>query len=120
MIAQYTLHFVTSLMLCLFHNNSRIRADSSLSRLQSFAMVLPRYLKVVPSIGSSVFINFYICPVGFCHVGLCLEKLQAPDTLCIASHWMGNESHKNKESILLHNTAVAPGQAHSQFSLFTD
>ena len=35
------------------------------------------------------------------HVGLFLEK-------------------KQEESILLHNTAVAPGQAHSQFSLFTD
>ena len=42
--------------MCLFHNRSRsrpnaaeadrIRAGSSLSRLQSFAMVLPRYLKV--------------------------------------------------------------------------
>ena len=27
---------------------------------------------------------------------------------------------KQEESILLHNTAVAPGQAQSQFSLFTD
>ena len=51
------------------------------------------------------------------NVGLCLEKLQTPDTLCIR---MGDESHKNKESILLQNTAVAPDQAHSQFSLFTD
>ena len=47
-------------MLCLFHNCSRshpnaseadwIHADSSLSRLQSFAMVLPRYLKVVATL----------------------------------------------------------------------
>ena len=57
MIARYTLHFVTSVKLCLFHTLSRsrpnaaeanyIRAVSSLSRLQLFSMVLPRYLKVV-------------------------------------------------------------------------
>ena len=46
MIARHTLHFVTSLMLCLFHNRSR-SAYSYLSRLQSFAKVLRMYLKVV-------------------------------------------------------------------------
>ena len=53
--------------------------------------------------------------------GIMSRKLQTPDTLFIASPWMGDESHKKQEeSILLYNTDVAPGQAHSQLSLFTE